>query len=55
MTRLIYDLTSLAVEGSNLSHITFMEVGHEIISLAFLYLPLIQVGQLSVTGKSMCT
>ena len=28
----------------------FMEIGHEIIPLAILSLPLIQVGQLSVTG-----
>ena len=32
-----------------------MEIGHEIISTAFLSLLLIQVGQLSVTGKRMCT
>ena len=32
-----------------------MEIGHEIISKAALSLPLIQVGQLSVTGKMMCT
>ena len=29
--------------------------GHEIISTAILSLPLIQVGQLSVTGERMCT
>ena len=34
---------------------SFMETGHEIISTAILYLPLIQVGQLSVTGQRMCT
>ena len=33
----------------------FMEIGHEIISAAILSLPLIQVRQLSVTGKRMCT
>ena len=32
---------------------SFMETGHEIISTAILSLPLIQVGQLSVTGKTM--
>ena len=32
-----------------------MEIGHEIISTAILSLPLIQVGQVSVTGKRMCT
>ena len=31
------------------------EIGHEIISMAILFLPLIQVGQLSVTGEKMCT
>ena len=30
-----------------------MEIGHEILSTAILSLPLIQVGQLSVTGKRM--
>ena len=32
-----------------------MEIGHEIISTAILSIPLIQVGQLSVTGERMCT
>ena len=30
-------------------------IGHEIISTAILSLPLIQEGQLSVTGARMCT
>ena len=34
---------------------SFMEIGHEIISTAIPFLLLIQVGQLSVTGKWMCT
>ena len=34
---------------------SFMEIGHEIISTANLSLPLIQEGQLSVTGERMCT
>ena len=34
---------------------SFVEIGHEIISAAILSLPLIQVGQLSVTGERMCT
>ena len=34
---------------------SFVEIGYEIISTAILSLPLIQVGQLSVTGKRMCT
>ena len=35
--------------------ITFVEIDHEIISAVILPLPLIQEGQLSVTGKSVCT
>ena len=34
---------------------SFAEIGHEIISTAILSLPLIQVGQLSITGERMCT
>ena len=34
---------------------SFMEIGPEIISTAVLSLPLIQVGQLSVTGERICT
>ena len=34
---------------------SFVEIGHEIISTAILFIPLIQVGQLSVTGERMCT
>ena len=34
---------------------SFVEIGHEIISTAIPSLPLIQVGQLSVTGKRKCT
>ena len=34
---------------------SFVEIGHGIISTANLSLPLIQVGQLSVTGEKMCT
>ena len=36
-------------------HTIFREIGHEIISLAILSLPPIQVGQLLVTGGSLCT
>ena len=32
-----------------------MEIGNEIISTAILSIPLIQEGQLSVTGEGMCT
>ena len=34
---------------------SFVEIGHEIISTVFLFLPPIQVGQLSVTSAIMCT
>ena len=34
---------------------SFVEFGHEIISMAILSLLLIQEGQLSVTGERMCT
>ena len=34
---------------------SFVEIWHEIISTAILSLPLIQEGQLSVTGERMCT
>ena len=34
---------------------SFVEVGHGIISTAILSLPLIQVGQFSVTGEKICT
>ena len=36
------------------NHITFMEIGHEIISTVIGPHLLIQEGQLSVTGESMC-
>ena len=38
-----------------LGNITFVEIDHEIISTVILPLPLIQEGQLSVTGKIICT
>ena len=34
---------------------SFMEIDHEIFSTVILTLPLIQEGQLSVSGKRMCT
>ena len=33
----------------------FVEIGHEIFSTVILSLPLIQEGQLSVSGERMCT
>ena len=33
---------------------SFVEIVHEIISTAILSLPLIEVGQSSVTGENMC-
>ena len=38
-----------------LSHITFVEIDHEITSTVLLPLPLFEEEQLSVTGQSMCT
>ena len=37
------------------SAIFFVEIDHEIFSKVFLSLPLIQEGQLSVSGERMCT
>ena len=34
---------------------SFVEIDHEIFSMAILSLPLIQEGQLSVSGERMCT
>ena len=34
---------------------SFMEIDHEIFSAVFLSLPLIQEGQLSVSGERICT
>ena len=34
---------------------SFVEIDHEIFSMVILTLPLIQEGQLSVSGKRMCT
>ena len=39
--------------GFNLS--SFVEIDHEIFSTVILSLPLIQEGQLSVSGERMCT
>ena len=38
-----------------LSHLIFVELDHVILSTIILHLPLIQEGQLSVTGESICT
>ena len=43
------------VQSSSPAKHSFVEIDHEIISMAILSLPLIQVGQLSVTGVRMCT
>ena len=34
---------------------SFMEIDHEIFSIVILSLPLIQEGQMSVSGERMCT
>ena len=36
-------------------HHSFLEIDHEIFSMVILSLPLIQEGQLSVSGERMCT
>ena len=33
---------------------SFVEIGHEVISTSILSVPLIQVGQLSITGERIC-
>ena len=46
------------VAGSSpaeVGNIFFVEIDHEIFSTAILSLPLIQEGQLSVSGERMCT
>ena len=43
------------VRSSSLAEHSFVAVGHEIITTAILSLLLVQAGQLSVTGKRMCT
>ena len=34
---------------------SFMEIGHEIMSTAILFLPLIQIVELSIIGERLCT
>ena len=41
--------------GPRVKQHSFVKIGHEINTTAMLFLPLIQVGQLSVTGERMCT
>ena len=38
-----------------ISYYSFVEIDHKIFSTVILSLPLIQEGQLSVSGKRMCT
>ena len=40
---------------SQIAHITFVEIDHEIISTVILLFPLIQGGKSFDTGESMCT
>ena len=47
-------LTAIQQFAPRPGQITFVEIGDEIISTAILSLPLIQVGQLSVTGERIC-
>ena len=41
--------------GSTPAEHSFVEIDHEIFSKVILFLPLIQEGQLSVSGERMCT
>ena len=45
----------LYLKGSTRTMYSFVEIDHEIFSTVILSLPLIQEGQLSVSGKRMCT
>ena len=40
---------------AEVGNILFVEIDHEIFSMVILSLPLIQEGQLSVSGERMCT
>ena len=44
-----------AFARSSRVYYSFVEIDHEIFSVVILSLPLIQEGQLSVSGKRMCT
>ena len=48
-------MAELLLEKPNLYIFSFVEIDHEIFSTVILSLPLIQEGQLSVSGKRMCT
>ena len=50
--RLVIRSSGLTLQGQQHS---FMEIDHEIFSMVLLILPLIQEGQLSVSGERMCT
>ena len=41
--------------NSSDTEVSFVEIDHEIFSTVILSLPLIQEGQLSVSGERMCT
>ena len=40
---------------AEVGNILFLDIGHEIFSTVILSLPLIQEGQLSLSGERMCT
>ena len=46
---------STPAEVGNIRQHSFVEIDHEIFSTVILSLPLIQEGQLSVSGERMCT
>ena len=52
---LLYDCCALSAYSIKLRRHSFVEIGHEIFSTVVLSLPLIQEGQLSVSGERMCT
>ena len=53
-----YTVTDVSVSLSPIwliSLLPYVEIDHEIFSMVILSLPLIQEGQLSVSGERMCT
>ena len=54
-TPFTYLLSHLYLPAKTLMGPSFVEIDHEIFSMVILSLPLIQEGQLSVSGERMCT
>ena len=53
--RLTGDQDVVGSTPAEVGNILFVEIDHEIFSTVILSLPLIQEGQLSVSGERMCT